>query len=87
MIDNILDAVNMKIKKWQSFVINVLALLSAILFYFVAITFTGIRPLAKWGCAACFLVVDVGSREVLLSYRKRHDLPIEYDEEENQEDK
>jgi len=86
-LDTIVELFELKIKKWQSLIINVIGLAGAGLFYYVVITGIGNRSLAKWGCGCFYLVIYFVEKGFFIrSYKRKKGLPIEYekDDEENE---
>lgn len=85
-MDTIVELFELKIRKWQSLIINVIGLAGAGLFYYVVITEIGSRSLAKWGCGCFYLLIYLVEKGSIRSYKRKKGLQIEYekDNEENE---
>lgn len=81
-----MELFELKIKKWQSLIINVIGLAGAGLFYYVVITGIGNRSLAKWGCGCFYLLIYLVEKGSIRSYKRKRGLPIEYEKDDEDED-
>ncbi|MBN7274926.1 hypothetical protein GNF18_07225 [Ligilactobacillus pobuzihii] len=83
-MDTLIELFDLKLKKWQSFIVNVIGLIGAGFFYYVVITQLGNRSVAKWGCGIFYLVIYFIEKGLIRSYKVKKGLPIEYEKDDDE---